>query len=332
MASASVVDSQLNEVATKVKQYHFPVESIPRLSYDDPEAERLIRNEEPVILTGTNLVASALQWSPEYLSNNIGHGTYTVYSSKNHKFLYYDDKKICKVPTFTPPTTHQDMTFQDFLNKVTEWKEGEPYNYLQQSLNDSVGPQIVQDFAAFNWKWISDERAKNNWGALTSNLLLVGMDGVVTPVHYDEQQNFFAQVHGFKRFLLFDPSMFGCLYPYPVFHPHDRQSQVDFDNPDFDRFPRLRELKGRQAILGPGDVLYLPVYWWHQVESVPGYGMTVSVNFWYKSGPTEKIVYPLKPHQKVAMMRNIEKMITEALNNPEEVPPLLQDMVLGRYT
>ena len=52
--------------------------------------------------------------------------------------------------------------------------------------------------------------------------------GVVTPVHYDEQQNFFAQVFGFKRFLLFDPSMFCCLYPYPVFHPHDRQSQVKF--------------------------------------------------------------------------------------------------------
>ena len=38
-----------------------------------------------------------------------------------------------------------------------------------------------------------------------------------------------------------------------------------------------------------------------------------------QSGPVEKIVYPLKPNQKVAMMRNIEKMITDALNNPEEV-------------
>ena len=33
----------------------------------------------------------------------------------------------------------------------------------------------------------------------------------------------------------------------------------------------------------------------------------------------EKIEYPLKPHQKVAMSRNIEKMILQALNDPEEV-------------
>lgn len=37
--------------------------------------------------------------------------------------------------------------------------------------------------------------------------------------------------------------------------------QVDFDKPDFERFPKLKELHGRQAVLGPGDVLYLPVYW-----------------------------------------------------------------------
>jgi hypothetical protein len=41
--------------------------------------------------------------------------------------------------------------------------------------------------------------------------------------------------------------------------------------------------------------------------------------FLFQSGPTEKIVYPLKAHQKVAMMRNIEKMIADALGNPEEV-------------
>jgi len=52
------------------------------------------------------------------------------------------------------------------------------------------------------------------------------MPGNVTPAHYDEQQNFFAQIKGHKRCILFPPDQFDCLYPYPVHHPCDRQSQV----------------------------------------------------------------------------------------------------------
>lgn len=49
--------------------------------------------------------------------------------------------------------------------------------YLQQQLNDTVGKQIVVDFLQFNWPWISTYQRKNNWGQLTSNLLLIGMEG-----------------------------------------------------------------------------------------------------------------------------------------------------------
>ena len=38
--------------------------------------------------------------------------------------------------------------------------------------------------------------------------------------------------------------------------------QVDFDNPDYEKFPKFRDVKGFEAVLGPGDVLYLPMYWW----------------------------------------------------------------------
>ncbi|XP_013385380.1 hypoxia-inducible factor 1-alpha inhibitor-like [Lingula anatina] len=208
-----------------------------------------------------------------------------------------------------------------------------PYrNYLQQTLNDAVGKRIVIDFLGFNWDWINKQQNGNNWGPLTANLLLIGQEGNYTPVHYDEQHNLFAQVQGCKRIFLFPPSQFECLYPYPVYHPCDRQCQVDLRAPDFDRFPKLKRLKGYEVIVKPGDVLYIPMYWFHHVESIIGSGITTSITFWYKSGPTGKIEYPLKPQQKMAMMRNIEKMITEALNSSEEVPPFMQNMVLGRYT
>lgn len=41
---------------------------------------------------------------------------------------------------------------------------------------------------------------------------------------------------------------------------------------------------------------------------------------YFQGAPTPKrIEYPLKAHQKVAIMRNIEKMLGEALGNPQEV-------------
>lgn len=62
----------------------------------------------------------------------------------------------------------------------------------------------------------------------------------MTPAHYDEQQNFFAQIKGYKRCILFPPDQFECLYPYPVHHPCDRQSQVRVA----DLFSALWENKG----------------------------------------------------------------------------------------
>lgn len=51
-----------------------------------------------------------------------------------------------------------------------------------------------------------------------------------------------------------------------------------------------------------------------------------------QAGPNINITYPLKDHQKVAIMRNIEKMLQEVLQDPKEIGPLLRAMVLGRYT
>lgn len=54
-----------------------------------------------------------------------------------------------------------------------------PRVYLQQTLNDTVGNKIVLDFLGFNWNWINKQQAQRNWGQLTSNLLLIGMEGKV---------------------------------------------------------------------------------------------------------------------------------------------------------
>lgn len=315
-----------------LKEYPFPTEEIPRLNIDNPETEKRIAAGLPVVITDSGLVRSALHWDLDYLQGNIGDGKFTVYKSKNKKFQYFDDKKVDTFKDFEKPMEHMDLTFPEFVKKLKTAKPGKDKVYLQQALNEGVGKRIVADFLGFNWSWVTEQQKKNKFGALTSNLLLIGMEGNVTPAHYDEQENFFAQIRGYKRFILFHPDQFKCMYPYPTYHPCDRQSQVDFDNPDYKRFPKFKDVKGYETVVGPSDVLFLPMYWWHQVESLPDHGHTISVTFWYKAGPIGNVVYPLSPQQKVSMMRNLEKMIHQALNNTDEIPEFMQNMVLGRYT
>ena len=63
---------------------------------------------------------------------------------------------------------------------------------------------------------------------------------------------------------------------------HISIQKVDFDNPDYARFPKFKEVKGFQAIVGPGDVLYLPMYWW---------GMQYSTMFPFLSYFTNSLLY-----------------------------------------
>jgi len=186
-----------------------------------------------------------------------------------------------------------------------------PRVYMQQSLTDGVGAQMQADFAKFNWPLANALAKRNDWGPLTSNLLLVGEQGCVTPLHYDEQHNLFAQVTGRKLCILSSPANFGSFYPFPVGHPHDRQAQVNTRRPDTRAFPNFSAAKFVYTVLSPGDVLYIPSYWWHEIHS--SFEDTVSVNFWFRAGPTGTPTLPLTDHTHlVALRRNIEKLMGQS--------------------
>ncbi|XP_050429309.1 hypoxia-inducible factor 1-alpha inhibitor-like isoform X1 [Adelges cooleyi] len=316
----------------QLRKYNIKFEKIPVLQHDDPKVNSLLCNNKPVLIKGSKLVSSVLNWDLDYLQKHMSSVCCNVMVSTNHKFKYYDQKKITPSITFKPQSRPSSMTFSEFAERMKTWKKGAPRLYLQQTLNNSIGHHVVRDFVMFNWDWVMSKQKICKWGALTSNLLLISQEGNITPCHYDEQQNMFAVVKGYKRFILFPPSQFECLYPHPVHHPYDRQSQVDFDNPNYTMFPKFKDACGYEAVVGPEDVLYIPIYWFHHVESLMSGGYTVSINFWFKAGPIEKIEYPLQDYQKMAIMRNVEKMLGEALHDPNDVGSMLRTIVVGRYT
>jgi len=83
-----------------------------------------------VVITDTKLVAPTERWDLDYLEQNIGNGDFSVFLSRNHKFKYYDDKKIPPASgdsrlDFTPPTRRVDMTFPDFASRLRQWRRGD---------------------------------------------------------------------------------------------------------------------------------------------------------------------------------------------------------------
>lgn len=76
-----------------------------------------------MVLTDTNLVYPALQWDIPYLQENIGNGDFSVYIAENHKFLYYDEKKMANFENFVPKSRRIDMKFSDFVEKMHKTQE-----------------------------------------------------------------------------------------------------------------------------------------------------------------------------------------------------------------
>lgn len=108
-------------------------------------------------------------------------------------------------------------------------------------------------------------------------------NAVTVSGHYDPQENIACCAAGHRRFTLFPPDQVRNLYPGPfeLTPAGPIISMVDFDDPDFERYPGFREAMAAALTvdLAPGDALYIPYLWWHHVRSLDPVSMLV--NFWW---------------------------------------------------
>jgi hypothetical protein len=109
--------------------------------------------------------------------------------------------------------------------------------------------------------------------------IFMGRDTRTRGHYHLHQHAMIFQIHGRKRVLLYAPRDADRLYSYPVRRsPHFQTSQVEFDRPDFEKFPLLRGTYLYETILEPGDALFVPIHWWHGVY---GLGPVMSTSlFW----------------------------------------------------
>jgi len=101
-------------------------------------------------------------------------------------------------------------------------------------------------------------------------MVLCRRAGQRTHTHFDSDHNLFIQLRGRKRFVMWAPNQSSLLCPFPRLHPLWHKSQVHFE--EYDRRVRqcARYVESEAVVVdvGPGDVLYVPPFWWHTVETL----------------------------------------------------------------
>lgn len=105
--------------------------------------------------------------------------------------------------------------------------------------------------------------------------------------HHDVMDNIACVCAGTRRFMLFPPDQLANLYlgPLDVTPAGQQISVVDPDDPDLARFPRYAEAleQSQWTELQPGDAIYIPSMWWHQVNALSDFN--ILINHWWRDTP-----------------------------------------------
>jgi hypothetical protein len=112
-------------------------------------------------------------------------------------------------------------------------------------------------------------------------LVWLGRDTITRAHYHTLRRAMIFQLYGRKRVILCHPADSPRLYPYSILNSvYYHKSRVDFAAPDFDRFPDVRTVRSREAILEPGDGLFVPLHWWHAAY---GEGTVMSASLFWKA-------------------------------------------------
>jgi ribosomal protein L16 Arg81 hydroxylase len=151
-----------------------------------------------------------------------------------------------------------ESRFADFIDKVYSGKMTNDY-YMGASnvfFQKTAGQSLLKDFKPFA-EYLhpsSDGRQCFLW---------FGPAGTVTSLHHDTSNILMAQVRGRKRYRLVPP----CQTEY-VYHRSGVFSDVDCEHPDYRHYPKFRQAVVTEVVVEPGEVLFMPVGWWHHVRAL----------------------------------------------------------------
>jgi hypothetical protein len=106
------------------------------------------------------------------------------------------------------------------------------------------------------------------------------------PAHFDDSHNIACVAAGRRRFTLLPPACAPLLYLGPPDYaptPAPMSVVPDLHRADAAQFPRVSEALAHAVVaeLEPGDAIYIPPLWFHQVEALAPH-LNILVNYWWR--------------------------------------------------
>jgi hypothetical protein len=165
---------------------------------------------------------------------------------------------------FAPDRAMQDMTMAEYLDLAERTAGLPPYlgNLELRELNSLC-----------HWPAYFDKMGPPRFW--------IGPTGTMTPLHCDYDDNIFAQIWGTKRIFLSPPHHDEFLYPKEA-NAILFGSPFNPEAPDYEQFPLAQQATMIEVIVQPGDMLYVPAGWYHQVHAL---SFSLSSNRWARGVP-----------------------------------------------
>jgi hypothetical protein len=217
----------------------------------DEFLERYYASGRPVVLIGEMADWPALShWTPEYLRAAIG-STVIEYQGerlKSDRFEMYKDAHRAEIP------------FDQFIDLIGGTTGNNAYITAYNSRRNAAALSALHGDLGFLDKFLSRDVSEPH------GMMWIGPPGTFTPLHHDLTDNLIAQIVGRKRLKLVPAADVGKLYN----HQHVFSEITDLEDPSLDRsrFPLLADAWVYDVTLSPGEIIFVPLGWWHQVKSL----------------------------------------------------------------
>ena len=233
----------------------------------DEWLERYVSQGRPLLLTGLARDWPALtRWTPQALRDRFGDVEVEIQSERNADPKFEENKLALR----------RRVPFAEFVDRVVT---GGPTNDYYLTANNELlrTPEfasLLDDIGSMPDYCRRSALAGSSW-------FWFGPRSTNTPLHHDTQMLMHTQIHGRKRWRFISPLETPRLY-----NTHGVFSPIDVDQPDLVRYPAFREVKMLEVVAEPGDTVFLPLGWWHQVASLD---VSISFSFTNLDVPNEYV-------------------------------------------